>query len=284
MRFGKKLAIQSNADPTDAPYISHGALKTTIERFSRELKLPTVPCHAAAMDQIFFQILRSDLDHILRHRRAADEELKKKMGRIQRRAIDLGILYEKEQLEQLASTLGYKSDHQRKLCRYLMKLKLDVDGQPNIAVIHQLMMDFNNLLGDIQKQTDYIEINAAGFRKLLKQREKQLSKYPFSRHACGPLNDFAWVDLVSKSLRLLLIAAASVRETFATACEFLQCPFPVCEVPRLGSESYTCVQVAKDLQRNVEPILWMDIRERPSQKLFDKKCLATNETPQERSV
>eukprot|EP00397_Hematodinium_sp_SG-2012_P059456 GEMP01076234.1.p1 GENE.GEMP01076234.1~~GEMP01076234.1.p1 ORF type:complete len:274 (+),score=36.29 GEMP01076234.1:40-822(+) len=258
MRFGKKLAIQSNADPTGAPYISHGALKTTVERFARELKSPTVPCHASAMDQIFFQILRSDLEHILNHISRVDADLVRRMGEIQRRAIRRGIIYEKEAVTNLAKTMACQPDDPRMLCQYLMELKLDVDGPPIIAKIQTLICDFDNLLGDLQKHTSYIEINVAGFRKLLKQREKQLSKFPFSRHACMPLQDFTWVDLVSKNLRLLLIVATCMRKTFAAVTEFLQCSLPVIEVPQLGSESYTCVQVAKDLQRNMHPIMWMD--------------------------
>lgn len=215
------------------------------------------------MDQIFFQIWRSDLDHILQHTRQADEELKKKMGSIQRRSIDIGVLYEIQGLESAAQKLGISCEDPSKICAELMKLNMRTTGQTITPALLQLISDFNRLLEDLRKYTEYVEINVAGFRKILKQREKQLSKHPSDRHACTPLSDFRWVDLVSKDMRLLLISAAALRETFYSACEFLKCHCEVGVVPELGSESFTCVQIAKDIKRNTDPVVWMEIRERP---------------------
>jgi len=260
MRFGKKLALQSNSDPTGAPYISHGSLKTTIERFSRELKVVTATNHAATMDQMFFQILLKDVSHILRHIQNTENGLAKDLGIIQRRAIDLGIIYEKDALEQLAKTISYKSADPDTMCQYLLGLKLlDSESAP---AIRQVMVDFDKWLVRLDQHTKYIEINAAGFRKLLKQREKQITKLQFSAEKqCIPLNDFSWTELVTNQVRLLIRGAHMMKVTFTYIGEVLKCPIEMRNAPSLGTESYTCVMIRKDLLRGISPIQWMDVRQ-----------------------
>jgi len=264
MRFGKKLALQSNSDPTGAPYVSHGSLKTTIERVTRELKVTTPMNHAAAMDQMFFQILLKDVSHILNHIQETESRLAKDLGIIQRRAIDLGIIYEKDALEQLAKTISYKSGDPA-MCQYLLALKqLDSESAP---AIRQVMIDFDKWVVRLDHHIKYIEINVAGFRKLLKQREKQILKQnPKKPNECVPLNNFRWTELVTNQVRLLIRGAHIMKMTFAYIGEVLKVSVEIRNAPSLGSESYTCVMIRKDLNQGVSPIQWMDIRQ-PQEKV-----------------
>jgi len=265
MRFGKKLALEQNTDKTGAPYISHGILKTQIERFARELKQTCVSRHVVLMDQTFFKILHDDLQQILNYIHQADIQLGNGLALLQQRSIELGILFEQKTLERLAETLQYTGDvDSRKMCRHILGMKLDANGNPKFFAIEQVMKDFDTWLSDLSKHVKYIEINAAGFRKLLKQREKQLSKQlreDLENDACCPLSDFTWVQIVTNKIRLLLIAAEKMWEAFNYLIRIMKLQITLQEVPRLGSESYTCLMISRDVQSKIYPIQWMDVRD-----------------------
>jgi len=218
------------------------------------------------MDQTFFKVLHTDLDTIQRYIDEADVKLARSLAVIQRKAIDLGIIFERKSLEQLADTISYKFNDSRQICRQLLKLKMEINQKPTHA-IQQVMKDFDSWLAELNQHVKYIEINAAGFRKLLKQREKQLWKQvPRGEHGeafeenCFPLADFGWALIVTPRVRLLIIAAEKMRQTFDFIGSEMQIAISLREVSQLGTESYTCVQITRDVQKCVYPVQWMDVR------------------------
>jgi len=261
MRFAKKLALQAKSD-SSRPYISHGVLKTVMEKFTKEIKNPTVACHAESMDQIFFQILASDHTHIFKHICETEEKLTKNFAIIQHLSMEYGILFSQAQIEKLADCVGIQHcEDKTVMCNYFSKMKIESEGEPLKKKIEQLILDFVLLIDDISKHLTYVEINVAGFRKLLKQREKQLVKFACSDHKCEPLKQFDWIKLVTPQLRLLLKTTDKMIQVFKVHSDVVNVSsYEIPNCPKLGPESYTCVQLQKDVNNGVEPILWMDVR------------------------
>jgi len=205
MRFGKKLALQVMDDQSGAPYLSHKPMKEAINRTVRELRLlqaatqgngdaganmaASKPAGLAELeervsflDHQLFLLVDEDLERILKHIRVGEAHLSRQLVEFQDLAKDAGLLIGEAQLSRLARTLPCSLEDHSALCRNLLALKIHHDPMGTAQQLQILSAMFNNLADMANQHGQYMEINVAGFRKLLKRHEKQIPQRFRSRH------------------------------------------------------------------------------------------------------
>lgn len=210
MRFGRKLALQVTADQSGAPYLSHKAMKEAINKTVRELRvyqsmvqsaesfhagravapgevIPTrenvseIERRIKEHDQELFTIVEEDLRNIFEHVRAGEVQLEAFLGDLQVEAIEIGLLMEESNLADLQRTLPVAPATREVLCQKLLELRLQSDPIGMARSIGELTARYNTFVDLMDQHMQYMEINVAGFRKLLKRHEKQI---PTCFHAC----------------------------------------------------------------------------------------------------
>mmetsp|Transcript_3874 Transcript_3874/g.9364 ORF Transcript_3874/g.9364 Transcript_3874/m.9364 type:complete len:393 (-) Transcript_3874:551-1729(-) len=208
MRFGKKLALQVMDDQTGAPYLSHKPMKEAINRTVRELRLyqarvqgtehawqdggagssaanagmaPPTPAELAELeeriacfDRQLFQLVDDDLSRIYEHVRFGEAHMQGKIAAFQTRLIESGLLIDDAQLQRLESVLPLVSEDRTELCKQLLALRIRSDPMAMATDLQSLAADYNSLVEVACQHSQYLEINVAGFRKLLKRHEKQI--------------------------------------------------------------------------------------------------------------
>lgn len=226
MRFGRKLALQVTADQSGAPYLSHKSMKEAINKTVRELRLyqstlqtleslrtgTVLPAGEAvspgdvaeiegrifALDQQLFKLVDDDLLRIFAHVRFCEARLARRLSELQARAVALGLLMEEQQLVRLERVLPVQPESRTALCERLLELRLrcDLTMPEELA---ELSDQYNLFVEEVDEHTQYLEINVAGFRKLLKRHEKQI---PHKFHAC-PTPFLEFHRLVTRTSRQL---------------------------------------------------------------------------------
>jgi len=236
MRFGKKLALQVMDDQTGAPYLSHKPMKEAINRTVRELRLyqarvqgteqawqdggggmsavnpsaglaPPSPAELAELeeriacyDRQLFRLVDEDLARINEHVRYGEAQLQGRIAALQTRLMEAGLLIEEAQLQRLESVLPHVSEDRTELCRQLLALRIRSDPVAAAKDLQSLASDYNAVVETARHHAQYLEINVAGFRKLLKRHEKQIPQKFRSR----PMPCLGFHRLVTHTSRQLL--------------------------------------------------------------------------------
>jgi len=232
MRFGKKLALQVTADQSGAPYLSHKAMKEAINRTVRELRLyqsksqnyeawqngnilpegeAATPRELAeiegsivALDQQLFTLVDDDLRRIFAHVRKTEQQLGQGLSDLQNLAIQMGALVEEEQLNRLERTLPSAPESRAALCEKLLELRIKSNPSCMAEQLEDLVTQYNNFVEQSNEHLQYLEINVAGFRKLLKRHEKQIPQHFHARRM--PFLDFhCLVTHTSRQLAKLVV-------------------------------------------------------------------------------
>lgn len=227
MRFGKKLALQVVEDTSGAPYLSHKPMKEAINRTVRELRLYQAHLYEAAEhgqepgqaevaemeervrthDRQLFQVVDEDLQRILAHLRKEENSLIERVVGLQSLAVDAGLLLDEEHIERLEKALPCPIDR-RMLCQKLLDFRMRSDPKTIAQKLSTLSEEYNEIVADTNAHSSYVEINVAGFRKLLKRHEKQIPM-KFRTHSTPCLG---FHRLVTKRLRVLLSSLKDLSE------------------------------------------------------------------------
>lgn len=241
MRFGKKLALQVMDDQTGAPYLSHKPMKEAINRTVRELRLyqariqgteqawqegggvattganaglaPPTPGELneleeriASFDRQLFQLVDEDLVRIYGHVRLGESGLQGRLATLQGQLLESGLLVEEQQLQRLESVLPQVSEDRTELCKQLLALRVRSDPMATATDLQSLALEYNMLVESASQHSQYLEINVAGFRKLLKRHEKQIPQKFRSR----PMPCLGFHRLVTHTSRHLLALTQQV--------------------------------------------------------------------------
>jgi len=282
MRFGKKLALQVTEDQSSAPYLSHKLLKEAINKIVRELRqyqsrvqsndqawrgsslhaegaaspqeLHELEVRIAALDRELFDLVDEDLVHILAHVRVSEAFLVQRIGLLQSAAIEVGMLMEDAQLRKLEQSLPVKPESRQVLCQQILELRLRSAPLEAKAQLENLNNRYNHTVEIANKHSQYLEINVAGFRKLLKRHEKQI---PQNFHArATPF--FGFHRLVTHSSRQQLELVRHFGTALGDAWTRLagisnslgsQCVQPpLNELKNLGAECQMVLEIQKQLK------------------------------------
>jgi len=223
MRFGKKLALQVMDDQSGAPYLSHKPMKEAINRTVRELRLLQAATQGngdaganmaaltpaglaeleervASLDHQLFVLVDEDLERIIKHIRVGEAQLSSRIVQFQDLAKDAGLLVGEAQLSRLERILPCKLEDNSALCRNLLALKIHNDPMGTAQQLQDLSARFNDMADMANQHAQYMEINVAGFRKLLKRHEKQIPQRFRARH----MPCLGFHRLVTRTTRQLL--------------------------------------------------------------------------------
>lgn len=231
MRFGRKLALQVTSDGSGAPYVSHKAMKEAINKTVRELRIFQSKAHLleglragnslpegeseptpaelaesenriAALDSELFDLVDKDLVHIFAHVRVFEAKIENMLGELQGRALQLGLLVSEAQLERLEQSLPVVPESRAVLCKQLIELRIRTEPMQVAQRLEELGKKYDEIAEEANSHMRYLEINVAGFRKLLKRHEKQI---PARFHA-RPTPFLEFHRLVTRTSRQLIEA------------------------------------------------------------------------------
>ncbi|CAK9117941.1 unnamed protein product [Durusdinium trenchii] len=229
MRFGRKLALQVTSDQSGAPYLSHKAMKEAINKTVRDLRLYQSRCQSLQnfkagmilpegealptmeelakleeqikeLDRDLFAIVDEDLEKIFFHVRQTEATLEPGLSQLQEQAMRCGLLMEDSVLKHLQDVLPITLESPAEICQRLIDMRMMQDPVAMAIGIHELILMYNTFLEQLDEHTQYLEINVAGFRKLLKRHEKQV---PHMFHA-SKTPSLGFHKLVTKSSRQLI--------------------------------------------------------------------------------
>lgn len=284
MRFGKKLALQVTDDQSGAPYLSHKLLKEAINKIVRELRhyqsrvqsneqaWRGIPLHGeataspeelqeleaslSALDHELFDLVEKDLVRILGHVRASEAYLVQCLGMLQSVAIQAGLLMEEAQIVKLEQSLPVKPESRTVLCQQTLELRIRSAPLEVKTQLEDISQRYNQTVIVANKHLQYLEINVAGFRKLLKRHEKQI---PQQFHA-RPTPFFGFHRLVTHSSRQLMDIVRQFGATVEDAWERLitissalgsqgaQCSPSLEDLDSLGAECQMVMEIQKQLK------------------------------------
>uniref|UniRef100_A0A6U6NI11 SPX domain-containing protein n=1 Tax=Zooxanthella nutricula TaxID=1333877 RepID=A0A6U6NI11_9DINO len=245
MRFGKKLALQVMDDQSGAPYLSHKPMKEAINRTVRELRIyqarvqgveqghhdggaadngmapaPASPAELgeleeriAALDRQLFALVDEDLSRIHQHVRRGEARLQAKLAAMQCHLMDATLLVGEAQLERLEGVLPAGAEDRSALCRRLIELRMQSDPPSSARELDGMVAEYNALVDVASQHAQYLEINVAGFRKLLKRHEKQIPQKFRSR----PMPCLGFHRLVTHTSRQLLELTKQLAAVLADA-------------------------------------------------------------------
>eukprot|EP00392_Amoebophrya_sp_AT5.2_P014601 g14762.t1 len=191
MRYGKKLALHRTAMNTNVanpanpdggggsmgaaaegvvPYISHKYLKTSIERMVQQLKRGR---DVAAQDREFFDQVDRDVEALKSHIHRKVGELQLCAKNLQQQGMQLGFLLTEETVVTVAAEINCDRKDIGRIVEFLSERAGASESMVRqLEGVSQLL---NSTVSELNHLTDYVEINVAGFRKLLKQRAKQFA-------------------------------------------------------------------------------------------------------------
>eukprot|EP00406_Dinophysis_acuminata_P020898 CAMPEP_0179345546 /NCGR_PEP_ID=MMETSP0797-20121207/72100_1 /TAXON_ID=47934 /ORGANISM="Dinophysis acuminata, Strain DAEP01" /LENGTH=417 /DNA_ID=CAMNT_0021060039 /DNA_START=42 /DNA_END=1292 /DNA_ORIENTATION=+ len=248
MRFGKKLALRVTEDQSGAPYLSHKAMKEAINRSVRELRLyqtrlattqqpwqsatdyfspqgetagratfaelAKLETNVSVLDQQLFDLVDSDIDRILECIHVGEAQLAAEVTALQGAAMDAGLLLDESKLEFFERSLPFLQDDTRKaLCGQLLELRLREGLVETAHQLEDISVRFNVVADMANQQAQYLEINVAGFRKLLKRHEKQIPPKFHSR----PMLCLRFHKLITHTSRHLFMLVRQFRMIFVDA-------------------------------------------------------------------
>lgn len=282
MRFGKKLALQVTDDQSGAPYLSHKLMKEAINKTVRELRLyqsklnsgseqvwqgsgihqeteaatqeelSELEGRVSALDQQLFLLVDEDLERILAHIRGSEVMLKQKIAGLQGIAYDLGMLVEDSQIQQIEKAMPVAAESRTVLCQQLLELWLRSQPAEAAKALEDLLAKYNGLVEAANRHSQYLEINVAGFRKLLKRHEKQIPLNFHARHT--PFLGFH--RLVTHTSRQILEIVKQFGSMLTDAWDRLGRIAPECRGPQpemhdlksLGAECQMVLEIQKQLK------------------------------------
>lgn len=268
MRFGKKLALRQGDDATGAPYISHRPMKEALNKMVRELRfgasksadIPNScpePCdpgdegareRVLALDQELFALIEHDMGEILRHIRQQESDLGDQLSALQDSALKCGLLCEEDTLEQFGSALPFASWDLTETCQHILCLQIASDPAAFAQRFETVVREYNSFAEEVNQHAQYLEINVAGFRKLLKRHDKQI---PRSFHA-RPAPFLGFHRLVTRTSRHLIDLANEFRDILVDARKRMQVqgrnPSALEEVKGLGAECLMVLKIKKQIK------------------------------------
>mmetsp|Transcript_23687 Transcript_23687/g.68077 ORF Transcript_23687/g.68077 Transcript_23687/m.68077 type:complete len:316 (+) Transcript_23687:115-1062(+) len=228
MRFGKKLALHMMSDDSGAPYLSHKPMKEAINCTVRELRkyqaktqsmekhgavdedeqaLAELEARITAFDREFLDLVDEDIARILSHIRQGEAQLQSQLEKLQRRLVDAGLLLDEAQFSRLEQVLPNRVEDKARLCRQLLALRMQSDPVAALREQQASAVECNAFLSVAAQHAQYMEVNVAGFRKLLKRHEKQIPQV--FRARLQPCLRFH--RLVTRTSRALLETASRIR-------------------------------------------------------------------------
>jgi len=283
MRFGKKLALQVIDDQSGAPYLSHKLMKEAINKTVRELRmyqsrlqgseiawrdgvvhdseaialpgeLKQLEARISDLDRQLFLVVDEDLLRILEHVRASEAYLAQCMGLLQNEAVQTGMLVKDAQIQKLEKILPVKTESPQALCQQMLELRIRTAPMEVKASLEALSLQYNDTVDATNRHSQYLEINVAGFRKLLKRHEKQIPVDFCSR----PMPFLGFHQIVTRqSIQLMddvklfgaILEDAWSRLVASNAQSGLQCAKPeLTEVKSVGAECQMILQIQKELK------------------------------------
>lgn len=216
MRFGKKLFLHMAGDESGAPYLSNKQLKEVINQIVRELRQwkqaassqgaqdgalrrclgslmhgepPGLPApmlsplevnsmkHAIKdLNKHFFVIIDSDLDSILNHIVLTESEVINKAALMQEEAIAAGIAFNDRQIRALERVLMCRIRDKKHWVATMVRDAIEQNPTRMAERIALVNAKFSALAATVNAHVAYLEINVAGFRKLLKRHDRQVPK------------------------------------------------------------------------------------------------------------
>lgn len=129
----------------------------------------------SSLDKQLFAQVDKDLSKLLGHVRFGEATISKILLGVQGEAMHMGLLMEESQLRELQKKLpGVAPDNLQGLVRQMLDLQIQCDPVGMCQRLSELTTEFNSLVEEVNQHSQYLEINVAGFRKLLKRHEKQI--------------------------------------------------------------------------------------------------------------
>jgi len=246
MRFGKKLALKVNEDNTGAPYLSHKHMKEAINRTVRELRIyqsrlqdfeqarqgivvlggePVVSAaelveqekRICTLDRQLFSLVDEDLAQLFSQVRLGEAKLQDAIAEVQEDCMHNGIIVEESKLLELEQKLPVKPDSSTSLCIHLIDLQMRCDPRGVAMKLLDVSAKYNCPIDLVNEHSQYLEINVAGFRKLLKRHEKQIP----TRFRSRPMPYLDFHRLVTHASRQLLGISKQVGDVITDAWQRL---------------------------------------------------------------
>jgi len=157
----------------------------------------------------FFQCLEVDTTRCVSHARSIMESLQAEIGEWQSAAVIAGLLFTPEQLEQLSAVLPFEVRDEQVLVQWLAKLQVAggvSDRQRGLVV------RYAKIANTVAALLNFIEVNLAAVRKILKKFEKRIpgelrikSGVEFKEH----------YELVGPAMQNMLVTLAGMQRLIA---------------------------------------------------------------------
>merc|ERR1719174_872674 len=131
-------------------------------------------------DHEFFDIIEKDIVRISEHILLSEAYLLQQTGLLQKAAMQAGFVWDELQIQKLERSLPVKAQNRTVLCQQILALRMQIAPKEMIIKLQELITQYNDIAAVANQYTQYLEVNVAGFRKLLKRHEKQI---PWQFHA-----------------------------------------------------------------------------------------------------
>jgi len=273
MRFGKKLALHVAKDQLSAPYISHHLLKDVANRIVREVRLYQARSQApqevdvqqelseigdriGSLDSELFSLLDDDLGRIREHIRSSEAHLEDSIAELQSSCLRLGLIVDEPQLKRLESAVPVAVENKAFLCQQLLDLRMRSEPTEVARQLMEICMQYNSLVEVTNLHMQYLEINVAGFRKLLKRHEKQIPRNFHSRptpflgfHCLITRASCAAVETTRQLGNVIADAQRRLGEVSQAVKLDLHPRLELRELSNLGAECQMVLEIQKELKQ-----------------------------------
>lgn len=215
-------------------------------------ELSQLEARISDLDQQLFLLVDEDLLRILEHVRASEAYLAQCMGLLQNEAVQAGMLVKDAQIQKLWKVLPVKPESPQALCQQMLELRIRAAPMEVKADLEALGLQYNDTVDAMTRHSQYLEINVAGFRKLLKRHEKQIPENFRARQ----MPFFGFHQIVTRKSTQLLDAVklfgATLEDAWgrlaaSNAQSGVQCA-KVNEIKSLGAECQMILQIQKQLK------------------------------------
>mmetsp|Transcript_44735 Transcript_44735/g.130216 ORF Transcript_44735/g.130216 Transcript_44735/m.130216 type:complete len:352 (-) Transcript_44735:76-1131(-) len=205
----------SSAPSSAAPGASSEQPASTAELYELEARI-------SSLDQQLFALVDEDLARIHKHVRYSEAMLQTHIADLQGRLISAGLLIDEPHLKRLEAVVMSKPDDKTFLCRQLIELRMRSDPASSVRDQMELAHEYNTLVEVASSHAQYLEINVAGFRKLLKRHEKQIPQ----RFRSRPDPCLGFHRLVTHTSRMMLDLIRQIGNVLADARQRFQQAVP----------------------------------------------------------
>jgi hypothetical protein len=176
MRYGKKLAISLESDKlkgVDRPVVSHKLLKEILTRIVKALKDGESDAHLTEIVEEFSDVMDTDLSSITQFVGTEERSIDPLIDRLLDQGRLLGIFGSRVLLDHISAIERVFASAcpalQSAIGEDLKSIWVSLTMQ-----VADLADRFNSIMNRIQSNMAYVDLNVAGFRKLLKQYHKQV--------------------------------------------------------------------------------------------------------------